>query len=336
MQDIVFLTSINRSGSTFLLNQLSKSSEVCICPEAEVLYDIFLRKPLMKISKHRKIQIWLSQLLIQDYKFKYWGIPFLTILRCFENARNNLDVFIHILKAYQLSKNPNSSVIIFKHTWAIKSYFRLIDTISDEYKIKWILLIRDVRAVYSSQKITISPFTQRPFCTNPVSLAHEWNYFVRKFGTVKDNIHIHKIHYEALILNLHEVMDEVAQFLKIYFAKEWILNKDGIVRELLTPEYLGIHKNIDEPPKKESIRKWEELLTRREQAVFARMCKKNLNKYDYQVATVSFNHTNTLYILYEVFRATRKYIINILIRIFYKFILKIKRVEFITLHNIWN
>ena len=33
----IFILYLNRSGSTFLSNQLSKLSEILVCPEAEVL-----------------------------------------------------------------------------------------------------------------------------------------------------------------------------------------------------------------------------------------------------------------------------------------------------------
>jgi hypothetical protein len=280
---IVFLSYINRSGSTFLANALSKSPDVCVCPEAEILYDIFLQYPdkqwnseLIEIRRALKI-------LQGDRKFKLWNLNDDVVKSVLQNKRTRLEIFLDILKLYQERNNMGAKIILYKHTWMIKLIPRLDESIIQKLDLNWILLIRDIRAVYASQKNTISPLTHKPMCTNCYSLAKDWNYFASEYLKLSANNNVIFVQYEDLIGSTGEKIEQITNTLKIPFNLNWIREKKGKVFELLSSDYQQIHGNIDLEPTIIHVDKWRKILTNKQVTILTILGITNLERFKYPI-----------------------------------------------------
>ena len=167
---IVFLTYVNRSGSTYLANLLSASDDICVCPEGDMLVSLFLESPgkAFRLDRHRRAE--LEKLIHADSKLKYWGIGD-DIFNVLEEVNSNIAVFLAFLQYYQLNQKPEASFILFK----AERLADLIPVIEDSRisgnTFKYISMIRDPRGVYESQKRTQVPGTGRSMSSNPVFTA---------------------------------------------------------------------------------------------------------------------------------------------------------------------
>ena len=111
--NILFITYINRSGSTYLANIFSKYNEVLVCPEADVLISKFLINPSRpyKFDDHEKTEI--KKIIEFDNKLKNWNLSFQDLSEL-ENAKFNFEAFCKIIFAYRKKIKPVANSIVFK------------------------------------------------------------------------------------------------------------------------------------------------------------------------------------------------------------------------------
>ena len=250
----VFLSYINRSGSTYLANLLSRSAEICVCPEADILYELFLTDPSAVLGEKKKV--YCCRILSNNAKLQLWKIDpegCLTAEKtCFEN-------FLAILNRFQEIHYPQATHILFKQNY-------LLD-LADIYKSDryfWINLIRDPRSVYISQKNTISPNTLKPMNRNILAFTEHWNLNSNKLIRMKDCPGVITICYENLITNFNKVMIELTTRLHLIIRWEGFVNNKSQLMQWISPEYCEIHPYIDDFPKFESIDKWQAMITKTE------------------------------------------------------------------------
>jgi hypothetical protein len=258
------LSYLNRSGSTYLINQLSKSQNICVCPESEILYDLFLKNPEdISCSKDLDIRARTS-MLYHDKKFKFWKLSYEKIMRIIKVEKKNIRIFTSILMTYSELTNPKANIIIFKHTWSLNLLATYSESVIKEFDLKWILLIRDIRAIYESQRRIISPLSQKVMCSNWFSLVLDWNYFLKISNLYSNCTFVKVVKYEDFIMKPESIINSICNFLNIVFNSEWIINKKGVVYNLLDEEYQKIHQEINLPPNKLNIYKWNLSLEKKE------------------------------------------------------------------------
>lgn len=158
---IVLISFISRSGSTLLANNLSKDSRFCVCPEAEILTTELLQQP----HKNLTFQIYkkLKKAGNVNYKLKYWNLEF----PAYSKQYSNIDLFIKLLEVYKNRNKPMSDFVVFKSEMLEKFD---ITTLSSFYKI---ILVRDPRAVFLSQKSSKASFGKVMMNKNPIRIAHK-------------------------------------------------------------------------------------------------------------------------------------------------------------------
>ncbi len=152
-QKLILICYVNRSGSTYLANLFSKSPEIFVCPEADILVNQLLVEPEKKISiKTTKI---LRKAVAEDPKLKFWN---LTIKDVSEIPLHfsNLQYFLWIINNYKEKIKPAATTIVFKAERLIQLYKNYIN-LNKKFNIYWIAIIRDVRAVYYSQSRNFKP-----------------------------------------------------------------------------------------------------------------------------------------------------------------------------------
>jgi hypothetical protein len=277
---VIFLSYINRSGSTYLANQLSKSSDICSCPECDILYELFLSKPLKYISGSTNSLNFLRDRLLGDSKFKQWNISYKEIEQLIVPEKRNIDVFLGFLFLYQNNVNSNAKLIIFKYSWSINLINRMTQVLIKQYNLYWIALVRDIRAIYYSQVNTISPATNKSMCNNWYKLAREYNLFSRLVNINEENLII-SIKYEDLIRRTSKHLMYLSKHLKFSFEKEWIFSKGGYVNKQLLNSYKTIHPHIDSFPDPEHIDKWKAIESQIDISLLSKFSNNSMKKNGY-------------------------------------------------------
>lgn len=272
--NIIFLSYYERSGSSFLLNKLSKFKDVVVCPEGEILVNILLRSP----DVGRKIDF--QRLFSEEKKLVNWNLDkneLLLIQRNFIESDNfsGIKTFIAILDAYRRLNNHFAKIIIFKAFEISYIIPGFKEKLPKKYNYKFISLIRDGRACYSS---FLNAFPLAGGVLRHVTYhSLKWKHYVKKVLEQKNRTLI--IKYEDLILKYDEVFSEVLNYIGIkdldseeknnYFLK---LNKDE----------KKIHAKIIHPPDASRVNAWERLLSDNEVCVFNLYAGKYLQKMGYQ------------------------------------------------------
>lgn len=302
MIKIVFLSYINRSGSTYLVNQLSKVPDICICPEADVLYDLLLSYP-NKIIRPYHIRKW-KALLDLDYKFQFWKLPISTILNSSILGKKFFLFFIDILIAFQKKHFPDSKIIVFKHNYIYKIFLEISKP--GNIELYGFSLIRDPRSIYNSQKKTISPYTHRKMCTNPLHFIKEWNKYVDRHQSVSQFNNYSIIVFEDIILYFNDVMDFILNCLGIQESFNKYLNSLPKHTMWINSDYKTIHPDIDKLPIIANINKWKKEVNLVELEILTKYCCKN--KY-YSITKIAYSNFLNLFIFNLLFSFQRKQLI---------------------------
>jgi len=258
----IFLSYINRSGSTYLMNQISKSELICVCPEADILVDSFLHEPLKKSSFKKSFY----NFILHDKKLQAWRLNKDELLSILSGKLLNIEIFFHILKLFRISHYPKSEYIAFKHNniHQLASYL----TIDSMRTVYWIKLIRNPHDIYFSQKRTISPNTHKTMGENIYKFCQKYRQFMEQSFPNKT----YTIQFETLINNHNRTLDDLFMFLGLNLNTSGFTEKSGEINRFLLPSYRRIHSSIDDPPAKTRINQFRGVLSWYENYVFDQLC----------------------------------------------------------------
>ena len=260
----VFLSYLNRSGSTYLTNLFSKWENVCVCPEADILYELFLIHPNNPIGISQAAKI--SNRLERNSKWQGWKLP---TPKNEELTGNSCEVFKRILSAFQKKYYPKATCIVYKQNKLI----HLLDSEIDKKDIYWLSLVRNPFAIYASQKTTISPATNKVMSNNPLAFSDQWNTYTALINRHDANRQHHIVFYEQLLNDLDDTMQKFGKYLAPGNNWNKVKNLNGKVAEWLHESYLEMHEGIDGSPQEKSLVKWESILTHNEVAVLSSFCR---------------------------------------------------------------
>lgn len=268
---IVLLFYINRSGSTFLGQQLSRFNEILVCPEADILANLLLVQPNSKPRDYAN----LLQQFSEDEKLVHWGIE--PKLLQIENLCN-FEIFKYLLELYREKVKPGARIILYKAERLFQLTRVLIPIIDNGENLSFLWLLRDLRAVYNSQKSSINPQTHKNYSTNPITTALYWNSYVRNFMKYQGNS-THAVYYENLITGYPKSIKSVALLLG---ADPGTLQTNGDLYSRMPENHLLIHRNIVNPPNIERIHAWRENLSENERQLLEISSKQILQKLNYE------------------------------------------------------
>lgn len=257
----VFIYYVSRSGSTFLMNELSKAKGVLTCPEGDILIDIFLRvknrNRLVTINDWQKI----SNKLAQNEKMQIWRLDLIKLGYRVINKRFK-DAFFQVLLSYAEAFNDRTDYIMFKSTLLINRELSIEDFV-EKRKIKIISLIRDSRGIYASQKkFKLFP-SGHQMADNPITVSYKWenHYKISLYYAHNDFFSIFL--YEELIRNLDRVIIKIYHFIGLTFNERDSL-LDGTHKMKIPVQQWNYHEKIGLPPISESINAWTKQLSRQE------------------------------------------------------------------------
>ncbi len=283
---IIFITYVNRSGSTFLANIFSKYSEILVCPEADILIYRLLINPNKQFIYDNKQKQQIKSFISNDKKLKYWGLQINDLLGL-NTVKTNFDAFAEILFAYQRKVKPNATTIVFKGTKLIDLYEKISREIKNKYNLKYISIIRDGRAVFASQKRTISPSAKKKFATNPIRVATHWNGFVNNSLKYKNDRDYFIVKYESLIEEYENSIKKLFEHLELNTDKAY--SKHGDLFERIPDYQKPIHLYIIEDPQKEKIDSWKKKLNPIHIYIFEKISGVNLLKLGYEIINPEVN-----------------------------------------------
>ncbi len=283
----VFLSYLNRSGSTFLVNQLSKLPGVLVCPEADILFERLLCGPKEMLFPAESGKIVAS--LRNDPKFSVWKLD----LSPFERySGTRFDLFQQILISFANTHTQKAEIVLFKHNY-LYSLYSQIDNKDD---VVFLSLLRHPAAIYASQLKTISPATGKAMSRNPLALIDQWNSLLH-FVTSPQTQECHAlILYEDLIEKPVETMNRICSLFSVRAHWEDLLQQPGKVADWLPYEYRAMHLNIDKEPIVEKIDRWKQELS----TMMKNLLAKYMNKNPFYTFT-STKQNSTLLLCYALF-----------------------------------
>lgn len=283
---VVFLTYVNRSGSTYLSNLLSASNDICVCPEGDILVSLFLESPgkAFRLDVHGRAEV--MQLLQSDSKLKYWGIGD-EILPVLEEVDSNIGAFLAFLQYYRLKQKPEASCILFKAE-RLASLFQVIENNrGTSNTFKYLSIVRDPRGVFESQKRTRIPGTDRLMSSNPVYTAIYWNHHSRAILGFRKQNDCFQVLYHDFIYRMNEVLSALSIFLGIDL--DGITAERGDLSERIPDSHRLIHQSVSDVPLKEKIDKWKGELNPVEITLIERKCRNYLRDFKFVASRTDHN-----------------------------------------------
>ncbi len=277
---IIFLTYVNRSGSTYLSQILSCSNQICVCPEADLLVNMLLEDPSREIDNHWDLQRSLEIAIENDNKLKYWNLDELDISRI-STDRTHLDAFCTILNRYRVNNKPHAEVILFKSERLIHLVPLIRETMVQGTEFQFVALLRDPRGVILSQKMTRIPGTDKPMTDNPGFTSVFWKEFARKSREYRLIYDVWVVRFEDLIVAPENTLVPVVERLGIRMFK--IIPDKGDLFERIPVAYREIHKNITKSPIAGKLTEWQNVLSLSEIDLIESITRSELLKADYSL-----------------------------------------------------
>ena len=276
--EIIFLTYVNRSGSTYLANILSGSDNILVCPEADVLVRELLEDPLAEAGSSGTVMDRLNPYLKLDNKLSSWDLPQLKDGFCDPGARN-IDVFVLLLDYYRNLVKPTASKILFKAERLVFLIDKLATLNDHRFSFQFISIVRDPRAVYYSQQKTRIPESGKWMSKNPVFTGIYWGMHNRLAMKLTRELSLFIVKYEDLVQQFIPVMDALIEFLNIP-AFDYNPEKRDLP-DRMPENHRDIHKQINQKPLEDKLNDWANSLNRKDVVLIETVTESVMQSMDY-------------------------------------------------------
>ncbi len=269
----IFIGYCDRSGSTFLLNELNKIEGVVVCPELDLLVRVLLKNP------HKEINIRFlrnfRQAISSENKFTLWDIP-INSTGCI----NRIELFFKIIDDYSQKLTKSPKFIVFKER-SILEYYKVLGNLNRN--VCFVSLIRDPRAVFASQKRTINLSQNRVMSNNALTTARIWNRHCKTNEKFKNyNIPLNTITYEELIGNTKLTIQNLLN--RIVKSDFELSKKSDFEQQPFYDKIDEKHILVSEPPIIGRISAWKNELSEADIAIIEHICYDNMVNYQYEIS----------------------------------------------------
>lgn len=280
-RDIVLLVYQNRSGSTFLANQLSRHPAIAVPPEGHDALQRLLGQTGPGVALPARIER-AARDLADDPKLRSWQIAPETFAARARDAQDSLDAFFALCDSFADEHQPGATTVVVKGEFLRDLIARHgFAALSRHRRTKAIFLLRDPRATFASQRKSISSNTGLPMQQSALVAALRWQQgedIARKLATGADGL---VMHYDALILDHDKVMREVAAFLDVDPAPFFGEGSADTLKSRIPPEQRHLHTNVDKAPLTHKVDAWRAELSRREIALIDRLAARGMARSGY-------------------------------------------------------
>jgi hypothetical protein len=269
----IFVTYINRSGSTYFVNLLNRYQNIFVCIEGEILVKELLADPeglidpkslYKSIAGNDKMMNWLFNPKFFDG---------------FVQPVRKIDLFTAIVDSQKNLYKPGANTIVFKAVELLDAYDKL-KSLQGEFDFRYVSIVRDCRAVFSSQNNTY--YRNKRLNSNPMITSYQWNYHVSKSLEYSMNDDFSIIKYEELVTDAQNVTE--------IFSNKIELNPSLITEyqsqelyERLPKDQKKIHEGIKRSPQYQNIDKWKTSLSKQHLHIIEIVCGSQLSLVGYQI-----------------------------------------------------
>ncbi|WP_372367359.1 sulfotransferase [Candidatus Uabimicrobium sp. HlEnr_7] len=269
---IVFLTYLSRSGSTFLASNLYKYKDIFVSLEAPIPDNVHYGS--FKINNSAELESFIENLYTKQ-KFLAWGVQkdFLyTELAC-KSFPINFNTILSTILTMRASQE--TKVHIYKcghyifHVGKIRALFP---------DAKIIFLVRDIRAIYNSQKTAKNSQTGKVMAKNPVETAMYYRQAISIAQSYNHNSWFYLLRYEDMLKDLFLELENLCKFLNITHEK--VENKNYSLK--IPKEQQHLHSGINASPNLNKIERWRQHLSKYEIYSLQRIAKQEMEKYKYE------------------------------------------------------
>lgn len=255
---LIILNYIDRSGSTFLANQLSRYPDVLVFPEAGFFSGWLLKNPQQKFKVDDFLDKRISILLEEKNQLDLWQLKEL-VNRNWSKETANIDVFLEMLRIYAEKYNNNAGIWVFKQPNMLTFMENNKELTVPGFEIKYACILRDPRAVFNSQLKASRDFPNLSFYKNPLVAAYTWLYFYNKAKSFSGNSNFYTVYYEQLIRQYKEEFSAFMIFMGLNVNSNLYIQK-GKLFELLSETEKSLHSKINDEPDILRIDAWKEEL----------------------------------------------------------------------------
>jgi hypothetical protein len=272
---IAFLTYIGRSGSTFLSDLLDSYSDINVTLEAR-MPDGTKRELLEPVTRD-KIDGAMAALYADD-KFRTWKIDKGSLRQRLEGVDGPAPypvVFGEVLK--ECFKDHPGKVCIYK----CGHYLEHADHIRSLFPdARFIFVLRDLRAIYNSQKKSISSSVGRPLADNPLAIARRFNRVSDLLDAYEDADWLHVVKYEDLVFDQNAEMAKLLEFLGL--PPDAPRQEAEGYADKIPESQKHLHANVGQGAKKDRVDAWRDALSKVEILSIQRAAGAALEKRGYE------------------------------------------------------
>ena len=256
--NIILLSYLSRSGSTLICDILMKDSRFCVCPEAEILTHLLLKHAQSKLEPtiYKKLNISVKQ----DIKLSHWNIK----MPPYSKKDTNINLFTKIVTQYALKHNPKAEYLVFKSE-RLEGF--QLNRYNNFYKI---ILFRDPRAIFLSQKNSTPSLGVGKMNVNPRRLVGKMNKLLLSYNTQEKKMVY--VQYELFLFDKESQIKKILSMLGIMSLK--ISDEGNSILNIMPNSQKHLHKNINKKGMVSSIDKWKKQLSEYEIEVI----QKNMSK----------------------------------------------------------
>lgn len=282
-RDIVFLVYVNRSGSTFLANQLSRHPHIAVAPEGHLALQRLLGKSWAMGPLKGRIDRLISD-INEDEKFSSWNINASTLRSNLEGVADEVEALYVACDLFADTHRPSARCVVIKG-YFLEGLIRRhgFDALQRGRVVRALFLLRDPRAVFSSQKRTLSTQNGKPMQKYAFAAAVRWRLLAKAVEYLSASSYGVAVRYEDLILENAKTLSELANFLCVDPSVFGSLDSESSVLASLIPEkQRRLHENITKAPLLERIANWPLHLSDQEVAILDYVCGRRLVKFGYK------------------------------------------------------
>ncbi|CAK8724917.1 hypothetical protein KKHLCK_15355 [Candidatus Electrothrix laxa] len=208
---IVFLTYLNRSGSTYLASKLDGYETVKVGIEARFVDGWII--PGFAVRTVQELHSYIDT-LYKDTKFQAWNIQRNELLNLLTDLPLPL-CFSDILQAaLSLYRGSSSGQHILIHKCG--EYYRCVERIRQDLSgAKFIFINRDPRAVFNSQRRSMDSRTGQPMQKSILHFLFGYLDTLQRLEVLQHDPGFLVVQYEELIANEVDVMRGIKKFLEL-------------------------------------------------------------------------------------------------------------------------
>jgi hypothetical protein len=259
-----------------LARELCSRANIVIPPESNLLIKLIRQgySADQEIGPGDWLEI--KRIIHEDRKFTDWDLPVNMLEDRLTLPIKFGSLLEEVFTAYVERKGVTEHCIFGIKKGSFSPYYKQIKAVFPGSK--FIILIRDGRAIFSSQKRSLKSTDGLPFESDVRKSVSYWNDAMRLFDEIALNYpgDTFVVKYEDLVSDDgQEAINDILKFIGT--------SPKPAVFEYSIPERYGseLHKNVDKPPINSRRSKWKNELSEYERSYFTWKAWKSLEKYEY-------------------------------------------------------